>query len=117
MPIVKEILTNEGEFQAWIRLPGKALVQLAIGGNSLVGNATHITKRGIEFKMAGQIQRRTQEELAICIMRFAAADLAVTSVPSRWADPHQLTDPASAIGQRSAVTLSAGAPLMDGLTR
>ena len=45
--------------------------------------------------------------------RIAASDLAVRYVPSRWADPHQLTDPATAIGHRSAVPLSAGAPLMD----
>ena len=45
--------------------------------------------------------------------RIIASDLAVRSIPSRWADPHQLTDPAAAIGRRSAVSLSAGAPLMD----
>jgi pilus assembly protein CpaB len=45
--------------------------------------------------------------------RIVAADLAVRSMPSRWAEPHQLTDPAAAIGRRSAVPLSAGAPLMD----
>jgi Flp pilus assembly protein CpaB len=45
--------------------------------------------------------------------RIVASDLAVRSIPSRWADPHQLTDPAAAIGRRSAVSLSAGAPLMD----
>jgi len=45
--------------------------------------------------------------------RIVASDLAVRSLPSRWADPHQLTDPAAAIGHRSAVPLSAGAPLMD----
>jgi len=46
-------------------------------------------------------------------VRIAASDLAVRAVPSRWADPHQLTDPEAAIGRRSAVSLSAGAPLMD----
>ena len=45
--------------------------------------------------------------------RIVASDLAVRSIPSRWADPHQLTDPAAAIGRRNAVSLSAGAPLMD----
>jgi Flp pilus assembly protein CpaB len=45
--------------------------------------------------------------------RIVASDLAVRAVPSRWADPHQLTDPAAAIGRRSAVSLPAGAPLMD----
>ena len=28
-------------------------------------------------------------------VRIAASDLAVRAVPSRWADPHQLTDPAA----------------------
>ena len=46
-------------------------------------------------------------------VRITASDLAVRTVPSRWADPHQLTDPGAAIGRRSAVPLSAGAPLMD----
>lgn len=46
-------------------------------------------------------------------VRIAASDLAVRTVPSRWADPHQLTDPEAAIGRRSAVPLEAGAPLMD----
>src|SRR5207245_3503433 len=46
-------------------------------------------------------------------VRIAASDLAVRTVPSRWADPHQLTDPAAAIGRRSAVQLAADAPLMD----
>jgi len=46
-------------------------------------------------------------------VRIAASDLAVRTVPSRWADPHQLSDPAAAIGRRSAVPLAAGAPLMD----
>ncbi len=45
--------------------------------------------------------------------RIVASDLAVRSVPARWADPHQLTDPAAAVGRRSAVSLPAGAPLMD----
>lgn len=45
--------------------------------------------------------------------RIVASDLAVRSIPGRWADPHQLTDPAAAIGRRSAVSLAVGAPLMD----
>jgi Flp pilus assembly protein CpaB len=45
--------------------------------------------------------------------RIVSADLAVSSVPSRWANPHQLSDPAAAIGRRSAVPLPAGAPLID----
>jgi Flp pilus assembly protein CpaB len=46
-------------------------------------------------------------------VRITASDLAVRAVPSRWADPHQMTDPGAAVGRRSAVPLSAGAPLMD----
>lgn len=45
--------------------------------------------------------------------RIVPADLTVSSVPSRWANPHQLSDPAAAVGRRSAVPLPAGAPLID----
>jgi len=45
--------------------------------------------------------------------RVVAADLAVTTVPSRYANPHQLTDPSAAVGHRTAVSLTAGSPLMD----
>jgi Flp pilus assembly protein CpaB len=45
--------------------------------------------------------------------RIVPADLAVSTVPSRWATPHQLSDPAAAVGRRSAVPLPAGAPLID----
>jgi len=45
--------------------------------------------------------------------RIAAADLATVRLPAAWASPHQLTDPADAIGRRAAVALVAGAPVMD----
>jgi Flp pilus assembly protein CpaB len=45
--------------------------------------------------------------------RITPADLNVSEVPSTWASPHQLNDPAAAVGHRSAVDLPAGAPLMD----
>lgn len=45
--------------------------------------------------------------------RIAAADLGTVRVPPAWASPHQLADPAAAIGRRSAVALAAGAPVMD----
>jgi Flp pilus assembly protein CpaB len=45
--------------------------------------------------------------------RIAAADLAVGAVAAAWASPHQLNDPAAAIGRRAVVGLPAGAPLMD----
>jgi Flp pilus assembly protein CpaB len=44
---------------------------------------------------------------------ITAADVATSSVPAAWASPHQLSDPASVVGRRSAVPLAAGAPLMD----
>jgi len=45
--------------------------------------------------------------------RIAPADLAMGAVPVSWANPHQLADPAVAVGQLAAVALPAGAPLMD----
>lgn len=44
---------------------------------------------------------------------ITAADIATSSLPAAWASPHQLSDPASVIGRRSAVPLAVGAPLMD----
>jgi Flp pilus assembly protein CpaB len=46
-------------------------------------------------------------------VRIAAADLGTVRLPAAWASPHQLTDPADAIGRRAAVPLVAGAPVMD----
>jgi Flp pilus assembly protein CpaB len=45
--------------------------------------------------------------------RIGAADLGTVRVPAAWASPHQLADPAAAIGRRAAVALVAGAPVMD----
>jgi len=45
--------------------------------------------------------------------RIAAADLGTVRLPAAWASPHQLADPADAIGRRAAVALLAGAPVMD----
>jgi Flp pilus assembly protein CpaB len=45
--------------------------------------------------------------------RIAAADLGTVGIPAAWASPHQLADPADAIGRRTAVALIAGAPVMD----
>jgi Flp pilus assembly protein CpaB len=45
--------------------------------------------------------------------RIAATDLSTLVIPAQWADPHQLTDPAAAIGRPVAVPLPAGSPLMD----
>src|SRR6185312_1997232 len=43
----------------------------------------------------------------------AAADLGTVRLPAAWASPHQLVDPADAVGRRAAVALVAGAPVMD----
>lgn len=45
--------------------------------------------------------------------RITPADLNLSDVPSTWASPHQLNDPAAAVGHRIAIDLPAGAPLMD----
>jgi SAF domain len=44
---------------------------------------------------------------------IAAGDLGTVRLPAAWASPHQLADPAAAIGRRAAVALVAGAPVMD----
>lgn len=45
--------------------------------------------------------------------RLSAADLGVVRLTASVASPHQLGRPAEAIGRRTAVTLVAGAPVMD----
>jgi Flp pilus assembly protein CpaB len=45
--------------------------------------------------------------------RIAAADLGTVRLPAAWASPHQLADPAVAIGRRTAVALVVGEPVMD----
>ena len=45
--------------------------------------------------------------------RIAAADLGTVRLPAAWASPHQLADPADAVGRRAAVALVPGAPVMD----
>ena len=45
--------------------------------------------------------------------RIAAADLGIVHLPGAYASPHQLSAPAQAVGRRAAVTLAAGAPVMD----
>ena len=54
--VVKEILTNDGEFQLGTRTPGQAHIQLRISRDGLIGDATHIAKRWVQFEMSGQIQ-------------------------------------------------------------
>jgi Flp pilus assembly protein CpaB len=45
--------------------------------------------------------------------RIRPADLVTRRVPAAAADPHQLSDPAAAVGRRAAVGLPAGSPVMD----
>jgi len=45
--------------------------------------------------------------------RITAADLGVVRLPPAYASPHQLAQPAQAIGRRTAVGLTAGSPVMD----
>jgi hypothetical protein len=45
--------------------------------------------------------------------RIVAADLGITHLPAAYASPHQLSAPAQAVGRRAAVTIAAGAPVMD----
>src|SRR6266850_283810 len=54
--IVQKVLTNNGQLQRFRRLPGKPQIQFGIGRHILIGDARHITKRRVEFKMSWEIQ-------------------------------------------------------------
>ncbi len=44
---------------------------------------------------------------------ITAADLGTVHLPAAYASPHQLSAPVQAVGRRAAVTIAAGAPVMD----
>src|SRR5260370_20838769 len=73
MVSLQKILADDGKLQFWNRLPGQAQVQFAVGREALIGDQRDITKRAVELKMGRQIQRRSEKELTIRIVRFAAA--------------------------------------------
>src|SRR5436190_7980092 len=74
MVIVQEVLPDDGTLQRPGRLPAQAPLELAIGGNGLVRDPTHIAKPEIDLHMGAHIQGLTQEPLMFRIMRFRAAE-------------------------------------------
>jgi hypothetical protein len=61
----------------------------------------------------GRVERVVAVRTILGGSRIAAADLGIVELPAASASPHQLSAPAQAIGRRVAVTLAAGAPVMD----
>jgi Flp pilus assembly protein CpaB len=62
---------------------------------------------------AARVERVVTVRTVAAGSRITAADLGVVRVPSAAASSHQLSAPGQAIGHRTAVTLAAGAPVMD----
>jgi hypothetical protein len=62
---------------------------------------------------AGRVARVVAIRPVLAGSRIAAADLGIVRLPGTYASPHQLSAPSQAIGRRAAVTLVAGAPVMD----
>jgi hypothetical protein len=62
---------------------------------------------------AGRVARVVAIRPVLAGSRIAAADLGTVRLPGAYASPHQLSEPSQAIGRRAAVTLVAGAPVMD----
>jgi hypothetical protein len=77
-----------------------ALTRLASGGTARVVSAA-------------RVQRVVAVRTVPAGSRIAAADLGIVHLPLAYALSHQLSAPAQAIGRRAAVTLAAGAPVMD----
>lgn len=61
----------------------------------------------------GRVERIVAVRTVLAGSRIAAADLGIVHLPSAYASSHQLSAAAQAIGRRAAVTLAAGAPVMD----
>ncbi len=62
---------------------------------------------------AGRVVRVVAVRTVAAGSRIAAADLGIVHLPGAYASPHQLSAPAQAVGRRAAVTIAAGAPVMD----
>jgi hypothetical protein len=77
-----------------------ALTRLASGGTARV-------------VPAARVQRVVAVRMVPAGSRIAAADLGIVHLQRAYALSHQLSAPAQAIGRRAAVTLAAGAPVMD----
>jgi Flp pilus assembly protein CpaB len=86
-------------------LAGVVLAVLAVG-RLAAGGAARVA-------VSARVERLVTVRPVAAGSRIAAADLGVVRVPSAGASPHQLSAPGQAIGHRVAVTLVAGAPVMD----
>ena len=83
-------------------------IALALLGLARLGSGT-----AAEAPAGGRLVRVVAVRPVAAGARIAAADLGTVRIPATWASPHQLADPAAAIGRRAAVELVAGAPVMD----
>ena len=77
-----------------------------------------IALSGIGGGSSGAVDERVVQVVSIrravaAGARVSASDLAVSTLPERFANSHQLSDPMTAVGRRSAVDLMPGAPLID----
>jgi Flp pilus assembly protein CpaB len=86
-------------------LVGVVLAALALGRLATGGSARVLAP--------ARVERVVTVRTVAAGTRITAADLGVVRMPSAAASPHQLSAPRQAIGHRAAVTLTAGAPVMD----
>jgi SAF domain-containing protein len=88
-----------------LALAGAVLVLVALGRLAEGGSGG--------APVAGRVARIVVIRLVPAGDRLTAADLGIVKLPAAAASPHQLARASQAIGRRAAVTLVAGAPVMD----
>ena len=74
---------------------------------------TRMAAGGATRPAVGRVARVVAVRTVAAGSRITAADLGIVHLPRVDASPHQLSAPAQAVGRRAAVTLVAGAPVMD----
>jgi SAF domain len=85
-----------------------------VGGVLALLGLTRLASGGADRATpTGRVERVVTVRTVLAGSRIAAADLGIVHLPSAYAASHQLSAPAQAIGRRAAVTLAAGAPVMD----
>jgi Flp pilus assembly protein CpaB len=92
----------------------RSIVFALVGGVLALLGLTRLASGGTDRATPpGRVQRVVAVRTVLAGSRIAAADLGIVDLPSAYAASHQLSAPAQAIGRRAAVTLAAGAPVMD----
>lgn len=85
-----------------------------VGGVLALLGLTRLASGGADpVTPTGRVERVVAVRTIVAGSRIAAADLGIVHLPSAYAASDQLSAPAQAIGRRAAVTLMAGAPVMD----